>query len=161
KPGSAGLFNSSVAMEPPERAIFEIGRLSRLLLPRMPRPWSLPWGLVVFFAPTSFAFAQAAHTPSAWFEGKRPEAVPDLSSDLVDPPGLSRFPLVSRAGFSNGSKVFSSSSIWSFEGRAHIRVIEGLALSAVLPFGLRSFSDEPHKFFLGNVTAGIGGGGKI
>src|SRR5215813_4384153 len=97
------------------------------------RPWGLLLASALLALPARAAFAQSTHTPSAWFEGKRPDMVPELSTELVDPTGLSRFHLVTRATFTDGSKVFSSNTVWSFEARAHIRVIEGLALHAVLP----------------------------
>ncbi|MCK6552404.1 hypothetical protein L6R52_41630 [Myxococcota bacterium] len=84
-----------------------------------------------------------------------------LSTELIDPNAHSRFHLVSRATFSDGESVFSDSSLWTFEARAHVRVLRGLALSATLPFGLSALSGLERKFYFGNFSLGVAGGGTI
>jgi hypothetical protein len=102
-----------------------------------------------------------AQRGTGYGENQAVAVVPDLSGELLDPASLSRFHLITRASFSDGNKVFSNSSYWSWEARANIRVINGLALAAVLPFGFVDVPGAPNKFFVGNFTAGIAGGGRI
>lgn len=102
-----------------------------------------------------------AQRESPVFEERQPIPA-NVSTDLIDPDGHSRFHLVTRASFGDGhGKVFSNSSIWSFEGRGHVRLADGLALAFVVPFGLYAPNAGPNKFFFGNLSAGIAGGGRI
>lgn len=84
-----------------------------------------------------------------------------MSTELIDPAGHSRFHLVSRATFSDGESVFSDDSLWTFEARAHVRVLPGLALSATLPFGFAALSGLEREFYFGNFSLGVAGGGTI
>lgn len=110
-------------------------------------------------AHASLALAQSAELdePSAM--------VPSLSSELLDPLALTRFHLVTRANFfdyANSEAFERKVSTWSFEARANIHITRNLALSAVAPFGL--FTPGPgreNKFFFGNLSLGVAGGGKV
>src|SRR5688572_11362111 len=84
---------------------------------------------------------------------------PNLSTELLDPVGLSRFHFVTRASFSDGDAVFADDATWTFEARAHVRIIPGLAITAVLPFGLFAPEGPGDTFFFGNFSVGIAGGG--
>lgn len=109
----------------------------------------------------AFAAAQTEYVQGEAPKPPQPEA-PTFSSELLDPAGLSRFHLVTRATFSNGESVFSSGSAWSSEARAHLRITEGLALSGVLPIGFyRSSAGAIKKGFVGNIAVGIAGGKDI
>jgi hypothetical protein len=89
-----------------------------------------------------------------------PEEAPNISNELLDPDGRTRGHLVGRANFSDGQKVFSSSSIWSFEALLHVRIIEGLAASVALPFGYIDVTGA-QQFFFGNLGVGVAGGRRI
>jgi hypothetical protein len=91
-----------------------------------------------------------------------PEEAPNISNELLDPDGRTRGHFVARASFADGQKTFSSSSLWSFEARFHVRIIEGLAATVVLPFGYLNLpAPGPQQFFFGNFSLGVAGGGRI
>jgi hypothetical protein len=127
----------------------------------MPRLACSVLGSCLFLRCTLGPTAAFAEKPTGWVADRKLDPVPPLSTELLDPSGTSRFHLVGRVSFADSAHTFSSSSLWSFEGRAHIRVIEGLALSAVLPFGYFSQPGSPKEFFVGNFAVGVGGGGRI
>jgi hypothetical protein len=91
-----------------------------------------------------------------------PDASPNISSELLDPDGRTRGHFVTRASFADDQKTFSSSAVWSFEARIHLRITEGLAATVVLPFG---YVDLPapgtQQFFFGNFALGVAGGGRF
>jgi hypothetical protein len=85
-------------------------------------------------------------------------APPNISPDLLDLSGRSRFHLTSRVTFDDGTKAFSGSSLWSFEAQAAVRLTRGLALAFNLPFGLYAPDAGVAKFFFGNFRVGAAGG---
>jgi hypothetical protein len=106
------------------------------------------------------AFAQEEHPADA----PKPPAIEatSWSNDLVDPAGFTRFHLTTRATFSNGESVFTSASSWSYEGRAHVRLTEGIAISGVLPIGASvGTGGESSTAFLGNIALGLNMGGTL
>lgn len=106
---------------------------------------------LVLLAPTR-SFGQAAELPD---EVAPP--IPNISSELLDPNGLSRFHLVSRA------VLTTDDQLWSWEARANVRIIRGLSLAVTLPFALlvpRSGSGD-NQFFFGNFSVGVAGGGPV
>lgn len=105
--------------------------------------------MLVCLVLASASLAQVAVAPQA--------VVPTFSSELLDPEGFSRFHLVTRATFSDGDSVFSSASTWSAEARAHLRLADGLALSATIPIGVLR-AGAVREGFLGNVALGVAGG---
>jgi hypothetical protein len=84
--------------------------------------------------------------------------VPSVSMELLDPQGLTRAHVVTRAILTEGADV----QRWSFEARANVRIIRGLSLSAVLPFGLLvPGPGAENQFFFGNLEVGVAGGGQL
>lgn len=105
---------------------------------------------LVLLAPTR-SFGQSAEVG----ESVQPP-IPNVSAELLDPHGLSRFHLVSRAVLTTDDQR------WSWEARANVRIIRGLSLAVTLPFGLlvpRSGGDN--QFFFGDFSVGIAGGGQV
>jgi len=93
----------------------------------------------------------------------RPPPLAELgvwSTDLIDRDGLSRFHFVTRATFSDGESPFSGASAWAYEARVHVRLLQGVALSAVVPVGL-VLGHGDNRLLFGNVAAGVTVGGKI
>lgn len=91
-----------------------------------------------------------------------PQPVPNISSELLDPQGLSRFHLVSRAAFSDSNALTAKVQTWSWEARANIRIVRGISLAAVAPFGLLvPGPGQVNKFFFGNLSVGVAGGGQL
>lgn len=88
---------------------------------------------------------------------------PDLSTELLDPLGFTRFHLITQGTFADaaGSKTFTNNSYWSMEAQGHVRIIEGIALSFGVPIGISAPHDLKNKFFIGNVSAGVAGGGRF
>jgi len=119
------------------------------------------------FACLPLAILLASATPPAAAAEPAAVAPPPLevrpwSTDLVDPAGMSRFHLITRAAFGDGRSANSGASAWSYEARAHVRLTEGVALSAVLPLGLvAGRGAEGAAFFLGNIGAGVTVGGNL
>jgi hypothetical protein len=88
--------------------------------------------------------------------------IPNISSELLDPQGLSRFHLVSRAVFSDDTSFTTDVEVWSWEARANIRIAPGLSLAANLPFGLLvPGTGQQNQFFFGNFSVGVAGGGNV
>ncbi len=90
--------------------------------------------------------------------GPRVEPVRAWSAELLDPAGLTRFHLTTRATFSDGDSVFSDSSAAAYEARAFFRFTPGISASIVAPVGVRTADAGNHAAF-GNVGLGfiIGG----
>jgi hypothetical protein len=108
------------------------------------------------FSIEGHAFGQSAEIEEAV------TVVPTISAELLDPLGLTRFHLVTRANFfdyANSAAFERDVATWSFEARAHVRITRGLALAAVLPFGLLlPGPGRENRFFFGNFSLGVGGG---
>lgn len=84
------------------------------------------------------------------------------STDLVDPAGLTRVHLTTRAMFSDGKSAFAAGSAWSYEAHGSVRLTEGWAASAMIPLGMRlSAGGAQTKTFFGNAGVGITGGGYL
>jgi hypothetical protein len=90
----------------------------------------------------------------------RPRA-PNVATELLDPLARTRFHLTTRFTFTDEQETFSDSSLWSFEARAVIRIFEGLGVTFGLPFGLDAPKPGDDQFFIGNIAAGVVGGGVI
>lgn len=100
-------------------------------------------------APEPEAIAEAVAPP-------KPVVASGWSTDLVDPAGLTRMHLVARSTFTDGASVFSGASAWAIEAKAFINLTEGLALTAVLPFGaILGRPGAPEELFLGNLGVGV------
>ena len=75
---------------------------------------------------------------------------PNISPDLLDRSGRSRFHLTGRTTFDDGASAFSSSSVWALEAQAALRITRGLAMTFNLPFGVTAPSPGVNNFFFGN-----------
>ncbi|MEQ8273874.1 MAG: hypothetical protein RMA76_40445 [Deltaproteobacteria bacterium] len=100
-----------------------------------------PWAGVVLLS-VCFTTATPAHAQS-----DKPKAPPrpavGWSTELLDPIGLTRLHLTSRA-------VFANKTGYAVEGKVQFRLTDGMALSATLPFAIDA-SDGT----VGNITAGF------
>lgn len=105
---------------------------------------------------SAIAQEPAAPTPL----GPPVEPVHAWSSELLDPAGLTRFHLTTRATFGDGESVFSDSSAMSIEGRVQFRFTPGFAASVTLPIGIRT-SEGPTSGTLGNIALGAMLGGDL
>lgn len=83
---------------------------------------------------------------------------PNISADLLDRAGRSRFHLTGRTTFDDGVSAFSSSSVWALEAQAALRITRGLAMTFNLPFGVTAPSPGANNFFFGNFRVGVAGG---
>jgi hypothetical protein len=107
---------------------------------------------------TGRALAQSAEIP----DEAGPPPIPSISHELLDPRGMTRFHLVTRASFGDGDQTFSRVAKWAYEARANVRVAQGLSVGATLPFGLSvPGGGETNQFFFGNFSVGIAGGGLV
>lgn len=82
-----------------------------------------------------------------------------FSSDFVDPAGMWRAHFVTRALFSDGERVFSGSTASAYEVRAHLRLAPGIALGAVIPFGVVTGHQGVTRSVFGNAALGFSLGG--
>lgn len=87
--------------------------------------------------------------------------LPTWSTEQLDPSGLTRFNLVTRATFADGQGPFSSSSAWSTEIRAQIRARPGLVFSGALPLGITSGYESSTRLVVGNLALGGSFGGAV
>ncbi|MBK6684830.1 MAG: hypothetical protein IPG45_10180 [Deltaproteobacteria bacterium] len=106
---------------------------------------------------------QAQAQPTAFasedeIENQIERAPPNISPDLLDRTGRSRFHLTGRATFDDGVSAFSGSSVWATEAQAALRITRGLALTFNLPFGVTAPSPGVNNFFFGNFRVGVAGG---
>src|SRR5688572_27058258 len=86
---------------------------------------------------------------------------PNISMEMLDPTAVSRFHLTTRFTFSDTIETFSDNAIATFEADAVVRIIRGVGLSFGIPFGLDAPKPGDDRFFIGNVHAGVEGGGVI
>lgn len=78
-----------------------------------------------------------------------------IAPDRIDPFGISHFHLVTRSMFKDGSA-------WSAEGRVRVRLTDGVAISAVLPVGVRAGAPGTEtQTFVGNIALGMSVGGLL
>lgn len=90
--------------------------------------------------------------------GIRRSRAPNVATEFLDPAGRTSFHLTPRFTFSDADETFTDSSTWSFEAKAIIRVAEGVAFGAVLPFGLDAPKPGKDQFFIGDFRLGVMGG---
>jgi hypothetical protein len=109
---------------------------------------------------TSISIAVFLTLVSAEPEPAPPPPTPVLSSELLDSKGLNQFHLATRVTFADSDSAFSSSFIWAYEARTQVRIIDGLAVHAIAPFGLFKRGEGTEAYF-GNLTLGLGGGGEV
>ena len=79
---------------------------------------------------------------------------PNVSNDLMDPVGRTRLHLTTRYSRSDPEDVFSDQALWSFNLQAFLRIKEGWAVQASLPFGLVSPPAGSNEFLVGNIRLG-------
>jgi hypothetical protein len=120
----------------------------------MPRVKIAPAALLASLT-SATAFAQSAEVRT---DVSASQPAPSVSSELLDPEVVSRFHLVTRVTFGDGSSPFSSSSIWSYEARGHLRILDWLAAEAVIPIGFYNPEGDTSSGFIGNVSAGASAG---
>lgn len=118
------------------------------------------FALVMSFASDVFAGEPESSRVSGW---KEPEIqLPIWSNELLDPAGLSRANVVTRAMFSDGTSVFSGASAWSLELQMSLRIVDGIAVSATLPLGVRVLeAPGTSQAFLGNIGLGFSAGAPV
>lgn len=87
--------------------------------------------------------------------------LPPWSTEQLDPSGLTRFNLVTRATFADGQGPFSSSSAWSTEIRAQIRARPGLVVSGAMPLGITTGYEGATRLVIGNLALGASLGGVV
>ncbi|MEO1339271.1 MAG: hypothetical protein AAFV29_26760, partial [Myxococcota bacterium] len=110
---------------------------------------------IAFFAP-SVAFGQISLLDEE--QRLRSKQPPNISTDLLDPEGLTRLHLTTRFTFSNGDEVFSDDALTTFALQAFLRLQRGLAVQAALPFGLVIPSGSTNEFVTGNLRIGAAAG---
>lgn len=98
---------------------------------------------------------------AARVEAPPPPPVPAWATELLDPAGLTRFNIVTRATFADRDGPFSSSSAWSSELRAQVRARPGLAVSAALPLGVTNGYEAATRLVVGNLALGGSLGGTL
>lgn len=86
---------------------------------------------------------------------------PNLSTELVNLSGLSRFHLTTRVTPGVPDDAVSNDLRWSFVPEAHIRIREGLTFDARIPFGFFAPSPGENNFVFGNLSLGVSGGGHV
>ncbi|MCB9650305.1 MAG: hypothetical protein H6730_27525 [Deltaproteobacteria bacterium] len=92
-----------------------------------------------------------------WVKAKQ-EPVAPWATGFLDPKAYTRYGLVSRSTFSDGTSAFSDALAWALEGHLQVRLTEGWAITAVVPFGLVRQGGATEAF-LGNVGVGVSAGG--
>ncbi len=83
---------------------------------------------------------------------------PFVSVDTLDAAGYSRFHLTTRGAFSDPVDVERESARWAFELSTALRLTDGVAIVAALPFGAYAPKPGVNEFFVGNFRLGIAGG---
>ncbi|MEQ8272723.1 MAG: hypothetical protein RMA76_41660 [Deltaproteobacteria bacterium] len=83
---------------------------------------------------------------------------PFVSVDTLDPHGYSRFHLTTRGAFSDPVDVQRETVRWAFELSTALRLTDGLAIVAALPFGAYAPKPGVNEFFIGNFKLGLAGG---
>ncbi len=72
----------------------------------------------------------------------------------MDPMGRTRVHVTTRGTFSIPDEVFSDQSRWTFNLQGFVRIKEGLAVQAALPFALFSPPAGDNQFLVGNIRLG-------
>ncbi|MBK6687941.1 MAG: hypothetical protein IPG45_25935 [Deltaproteobacteria bacterium] len=110
----------------------------------------------------SFALLLAAQADiQAQIDAPPLPPLPPWSTEQLDPSGLTRFNLVTRATFADGQGPFSSSSAWSTEIRAQVRARPGLVFSGALPLGITNGYESDARLVIGNLALGASFGGVV
>lgn len=82
---------------------------------------------------------------------------PELSADLLEPSGRSRFHLTTRMSLARNNDSLDGPLAMTFVPKFWVSVLPGLAVGAVIPLGLTELPGSD-QFFLGNVRLGVMGG---
>lgn len=120
--------------------------------------------MIVMVALTLSARAATAQEPDIRFENVDALAVnrpPFVSLDALDVTGRSRFHLTARMTFDDGTDTFSKSTRAAFELLTALRLTDGLAVVALLPFATEAPNPGPNEFYIGNFRVGVHGGKEI
>lgn len=117
--------------------------------------------LVALAFTASPAFAQEEDIEFGNIDELAASRPPFIALDAVDPAGFSRFHLSTRAAFSDDADIVRESARWAFELSTALRLTEGLAIVATLPFGAYAPKPGVNEFFVGNFKLGVAGGFEV
>jgi hypothetical protein len=107
------------------------------------------------------AIAQAQQLDYIDEGGTQRAGSPNLSLEMSDPTGRTRFHLTTRFTFSNTEEAFGRDALATLEASAVIRAFEGFGISFGIPFALDAPRPGNDQLLLGNLHLGVEGGGVI
>ncbi len=119
----------------------------------------------LLWASPGWAQFEGAGQDDGWLEegddsshSRRP---PNLSNDLLDPAGLSRFHLTTRFAPGLPEDTFSDDLRWTIVPALQLRLRPGLTLGAALPLAIYAPNPGENSFINGNLRVGVAGGGYV